>query len=156
MFIEYINSKHLNISPKTVYDCFKERNWKKIKSEKKHKSVEDMVNSLYNIHVKAGFISIKSNNKSKTSKQKKVPHKSKKEHKEKWFPYEEQLKDSRWFAFREKVFSIRGRKCEHCGSTECLQVHHLRYEKGKLAWEYSYKEVIVLCKDCHKKIHNIE
>lgn len=75
--------------------------------------------------------------------------------KEEKIPYSEQLKDPRWFAFREKVFKVRGRKCEHCGSTVWLQVHHPKYKYGRKAWEYSTDEVVVLCRECHKKEHNI-
>lgn len=81
--------------------------------------------------------------------------KTSKKPKPKWIPYEDQLKDSRWYAFRKKVLAVRGHKCERCGSAENLQIHHPKYVKGCLAWEYSCKEVIVVCRDCHKKIHGI-
>lgn len=35
-----------------------------------------------------------------------------------------------------------------------LQVHHLRYIEGKLAWEYNDDDLITLCKECHMLIHN--
>ena len=78
------------------------------------------------------------------------------EFKDEIISYEEQLKDSRWLIFREKVFKARGRKCEHCGSTIYLQVHHPKYRTGRKAWEYSTDEVVVLCRECHKKEHNIK
>ena len=34
--------------------------------------------------------------------------------------YREYLLDDRWLKFRERVFIIRGRKCEYCGSTHIL------------------------------------
>lgn len=67
--------------------------------------------------------------------------------------YSEQLKDARWKAFRWFVFKVRGEKCEVCGSNDKLQVHHIKYNPNCKAWEYSCKEVIVVCRDCHKKIH---
>lgn len=43
-----------------------------------------------------------------------------------------------------------------CGSTSNLQIHHLRYIKGKMAWEYKDKDLIVLCETCHEKIHCLD
>lgn len=40
--------------------------------------------------------------------------------------------------------------CEHCGSTERLEIHHCFYEKNKKIWEYENRFLKVLCKDCHK------
>lgn len=45
-------------------------------------------------------------------------------------------------------------RCQNCGSTNNLQVHHLRYNNY-------YKEDVkndlkVLCKDCHQKIHDLK
>ena len=37
-----------------------------------------------------------------------------------------------------------------------LNIHHPFYTKGKLAWQYNPTDMMVLCHDCHKKIHNIE
>lgn len=82
------------------------------------------------------------------------PQKAKKELE--FTPYDEQLKDKRWEAFRKFVFAIRGRKCEHCGATKNLQVHHPKYVFGRKAWEYTCNEVEVVCRECHKKIHNIK
>lgn len=73
-----------------------------------------------------------------------------------YIPYEEQLQDKRWEAFRKFVFVVRGKKCEICGGTHMLQVHHPKYKGGRLAWEYTCNEVQVLCKECHEKIHNIK
>lgn len=69
--------------------------------------------------------------------------------------YKEQLEDVRWKAFRDFVFVVRGCKCEQCGATAKLQVHHPKYIRGRKAWEYTCNEVMVVCKDCHEKIHNI-
>ena len=69
--------------------------------------------------------------------------------------YNEQLKDPRWKAFRQFVFAVRGCKCEVCGYTKNLQVHHPKYIKGRAAWEYTCNEVVVLCDKCHKKVHGL-
>lgn len=81
--------------------------------------------------------------------------KPKKERKEN-IPYNEQLNDDRWKAFRKFVFAVRGKKCEICGGTHILQVHHPKYISGRMAWEYTCNEVQVVCKSCHEKIHNIK
>ena len=67
--------------------------------------------------------------------------------------YQDQLNDPRWFAFRQFIFTGRGCKCEICGSDIVLQVHHPHYISGRKAWEYACNEVVVLCKDCHSKMH---
>lgn len=67
--------------------------------------------------------------------------------------YNEQLKSPRWAAFRERVLKDRGARCERCGSSERLQVHHLRYKRGKLAWQYDMKDVLLLCDRCHARLH---
>ncbi len=71
-------------------------------------------------------------------------------------PYKEQLQDCRWKKKREDIFKQKGRVCLMCGSVDNLQIHHLRYLKNKLAWEYDSKDLIVLCCDCHKKKHCID
>lgn len=68
-------------------------------------------------------------------------------------PYSKQLKDNRWKAFRDFVFSVRGKKCEICGSTSILSVHHIEYKKGAKAWEYTVNDVMVVCSQCHSKLH---
>lgn len=70
--------------------------------------------------------------------------------------YENLLKDERWKLFRLKVMSERGCSCEYCGSTEIIQIHHTEYVKGRLPWEYDIKDMRVLCKRCHQRIHNIQ
>lgn len=70
--------------------------------------------------------------------------------------YEHLLKDERWKLFRLRVMSERGCSCEYCGSTETIQIHHTEYIKGRLPWEYDIKDMRVLCKKCHQRIHNIQ
>lgn len=70
--------------------------------------------------------------------------------------YNRQLKSKEWKNFRKKVFKIKGKKCEICGSTKQLNIHHPFYTKGKLAWQYNPSDMMVLCRDCHKNIHNIK
>lgn len=41
-------------------------------------------------------------------------------------------------------------------SQENLQVHHKKYINGKMAWEYSWSDLITLCNACHKKEHGMD
>ena len=72
---------------------------------------------------------------------------------EKRSPYYSQLVMPQWIAYREFIFSVRGRKCEVCGKPSNLQVHHIHYENNRFAWEYLPNEVLVVCKSCHWNIH---
>jgi len=85
-----------------------------------------------------------------------VNRKVRKKPKRVYTAYADQLNDNRWYAFRRFIFEVRGKRCERCGADSDLQVHHKQYKKGCLAWEYTCKDVIVLCRDCHMKIHGIE
>lgn len=69
--------------------------------------------------------------------------------------YEQLLKDERWKLFRLKVMSERGCSCEYCGSTETIQIHHTKYVKGRLPWEYEINDMRVLCRICHQRIHHL-
>lgn len=69
--------------------------------------------------------------------------------------YNRLLEDKRWKEFRLKVLSERGNRCECCGGTHILQIHHTFYISGKMPWEYDIKDMRVLCKKCHQRIHNI-
>ena len=69
--------------------------------------------------------------------------------------YNRLLEDKRWKEFRLKVLSERGNKCECCGGTDVLQIHHTFYISGKMPWEYDINDMRVLCRTCHQRIHNI-
>ena len=69
--------------------------------------------------------------------------------------YKHLLEDKRWKEFRLKVLSERGNKCEFCGGTDVLQIHHTFYIRGKMPWEYDIKDMRVLCRTCHQKIHHL-
>lgn len=69
--------------------------------------------------------------------------------------YNRLLEDKRWKEFRLKVMSERGNKCECCGGTGILQIHHTFYISGKKPWEYDINDMRVLCRTCHQRIHNI-
>lgn len=91
----------------------------------------------------------------KPKKKKKVVQKKKTVKPKKKLSYQEQLKDERWLKKRKEVLDTKGYICCNCGARFGLQVHHIKYEKGKMAWEYSLDDLVVLCEECHKKIHNL-
>lgn len=71
-------------------------------------------------------------------------------------PYFTQLTMPQWEAYREFIFSVRGRRCEVCGKPSCLQIHHTHYINNRFAWEYLPNEVLVVCRNCHRNIHHVE
>jgi hypothetical protein len=71
--------------------------------------------------------------------------------------YAEQLKHPNWQRRRLECLEAARWECENCGNTEVtLHVHHKRYVKGRMAWEYSDQELIVLCESCHDIDHHLQ
>ena len=68
--------------------------------------------------------------------------------------YREQLLHPNWQRKRLEVLEDSGWACASCGtSDETLHVHHKRYVKGRLAWEYEKDQLVSLCKTCHDDDH---
>jgi len=63
--------------------------------------------------------------------------------------YRVYLKSEGWRKFAAKIRADR-EKCERCGSTQSLQVHHLTYYR--LGREHP-QDVQLLCKSCHEDVH---
>ena len=70
--------------------------------------------------------------------------------------YNRLLEDKRWKEFRLKVLSERGNKCECCGGTDVLQIHHTFYIRCKMPCEYDINDMRKKNKKCHQRIHNIQ
>lgn len=79
--------------------------------------------------------------------------------------YEELLKRPEWRQRRwEYIATLKARPgwlgmeiCEACFEifrTE-YHLHHRRYIKGRLPWEYDDSDLILLCDVCHKFIHDV-
>ena len=75
--------------------------------------------------------------------------------KSEFLSYSAQLRNPLWKEKRDSVLKERGNKCEKCNSTDNLQVHHIKYLKDKLAWEYDNSLLECLCGNCHMKEHNV-
>lgn len=69
--------------------------------------------------------------------------------------YKEQLLHPNWQRKRLEMLAASNWKCSGCGGTDTtLHVHHKRYIKGRMAWEYDIYELIVLCEKCHATEHS--
>ena len=68
--------------------------------------------------------------------------------------YAEQLKHPKWQKRRLEMLSAAGFRCSRCYDGETtLHVHHKKYRASALPWEYSDKELEVLCETCHSEQH---
>lgn len=68
--------------------------------------------------------------------------------------YAEQLRHPNWQRKRLEVLGHADFACQRCGDAEStLHVHHKRYVKGRMAWEYEAHELQALCEACHAKLH---
>lgn len=70
--------------------------------------------------------------------------------------YKEQLKSPKWQKKRLEIMERDGFQCQCCyDRDEELTVHHKKYIKGRMSWEYD-EELITLCTECHENIHKLE
>ena len=67
--------------------------------------------------------------------------------------YHQLLKDGRWQRRRLEIMQRDDFKCRECGTTDDLNVHHIRYLPGHKPWEYDDGDLITLCGKCHKAMH---
>lgn len=68
--------------------------------------------------------------------------------------YTQQLAHPQWQRRRLEMLQAADWECAKCFDKEAtLHVHHRQYFKGRMAWEYSDKELVVLCADCHQLEH---
>lgn len=65
--------------------------------------------------------------------------------------YQTYLKSSHWQEIRKKVFKEYGYRCDQCGSTKNLHIHHITYEN---LGEEDISDLVPLCENCHKKLHD--
>jgi len=71
-------------------------------------------------------------------------------HKQKYYIY---LRSEKWKTFKSSLIEQRGLNCEKCGKNGSLDAHHLTYER---IFNELPEDIILLCKDCHKKEHSIK
>lgn len=51
------------------------------------------------------------------------------------------------------VYTRDNYTCQHCGSTENIQAHHVKAWKDHPDLRYDVSNGVTVCTDCHKKIH---
>lgn len=67
--------------------------------------------------------------------------------------YNEKLQDPRWQKKKNEILRRDKFVCKSCfDKTTNLQVHHIKYIFGAEPWEYENKNLITLCKVCHKDV----
>lgn len=74
----------------------------------------------------------------------------KKKYKTPYVDYKEYLQSDHWKKVSREYRQKYG-KCQLCGTTGKLNVHHNNYE---CLYNETDKDLIVLCEDCHKKFHD--
>lgn len=68
--------------------------------------------------------------------------------------YAEQLRHPKWQKKRLEVLQEAEFTCQCCGDSDSpLHVHHRRYVKGRMPWEYGGNELVVVCGSCHGVEH---
>lgn len=66
--------------------------------------------------------------------------------------YQNYLNDPSWKRQRKKALKRAWYRCEYCGSTKNLDVHHMTYRR---VGHEDDDDLIVLCHTCHQKVHGI-
>lgn len=67
--------------------------------------------------------------------------------------YTEYINSRQWKQRAAAMVARANFRCQRCGSTRTLNVHHLTYEHLGDEWP---QDLIVLCRKCHKEEHGIE
>lgn len=67
--------------------------------------------------------------------------------------YHAYMQSPEWLTMREKAFATLGRRCNRCGTTERLQVHHKSYSR---VGNEKLSDLEVLCQRCHKGHHDLK
>lgn len=69
--------------------------------------------------------------------------------------YDDYLHTDVWEDIQGMRFAIDGYKCQKCGSAINIQIHHKTYPD---VWgtEDIRLDIITVCEECHKKIHDKE
>lgn len=71
--------------------------------------------------------------------------------------YSEQLRHPLWQRKRLEVLDKAEWSCQACGAKDqTLHVHHKRYVKGRMAWQYESAELAALCETCHQETHHAD
>jgi uncharacterized membrane protein YuzA (DUF378 family) len=69
-------------------------------------------------------------------------------------PYQQYLLTSHWKSLKERCRKRDENRCQQCGSSESLNVHHWSY-KNRGDSKREIDDLELLCKDCHEEVHGI-
>jgi 5-methylcytosine-specific restriction endonuclease McrA len=61
--------------------------------------------------------------------------------------YRDYMSSMQWWAKKGEAIERAGHKCERCGATESLEVHHLTYDQ---LGDERPEDLLVVCPDCHR------
>ncbi len=64
--------------------------------------------------------------------------------------YRDYLRSEDWKHVRRLKLEFAGHRCEKCGATDELHVHHLTYDRFG---HENLTDLQVLCRDCHETVH---
>lgn len=64
--------------------------------------------------------------------------------------YKAYLRTPEWKSTRAAAIRRAQGRCQHCGTKDNLQVHHLNYER---LYHELPEDLVVLCKTCHAQAH---
>lgn len=68
--------------------------------------------------------------------------------------FSDQYRHPEWQKKRLEALAVAEFSCQRCCDKESqLHVHHKRYVKNRMIWEYSVNELEVLCEECHQYAH---
>lgn len=84
--------------------------------------------------------------KKRRKKRKKKKHKRRRQ--DKGIDY---YKSEEWQILRKKALKRDGHKCQECGKTKMLHVHHIKYRYHSK----ELKDLVILCKYCHADKHPV-
>ncbi len=65
--------------------------------------------------------------------------------------YDLYINSRKWKAIRKRIFKLRGKKCEMCGSRSSIHVHHLTYKR--FGGDELDEDLLVVCSECHHGLH---
>lgn len=65
--------------------------------------------------------------------------------------YRDYLTTDHWRRTRQRALKERGQRCEACGSTRALHVHHRSYQR---VGEEGIEDLRILCHACHQLAHD--
>lgn len=58
-----------------------------------------------------------------------------------------------WETLKKRALKRDNYTCQECGSTECLEVHHIKTRKNYPELAHNLDNLKTLCRTCHLKAH---